>query len=65
MASSSENPYARIHAMMRAANWQHRDPDRFRLERFVIDISAEWLQQAIIKARACDAPPTFRKEARR
>lgn len=57
------NPYARLQAMMRAH--QHRDPDRFRLDRDVIDISAEWFQQAIAKARECDAPPTFRKEARR
>lgn len=65
MANPSDNPYARIHAMMRAVRWHERDPDRFRLDRFVVDISAEWFQQAIKKARECDAPPTFRKEARR
>jgi hypothetical protein len=66
--ASAPNPYERLQMIARLRRkWieEERGRDRFLLERDIVDISAEWMQQALIRAYEIDANAAEKVAARR
>jgi len=58
MSAAVPNPYERLQRIARLRRkWieEERGRDKFLLDRDVVDISAEWFQQAMIRAFEIDA----------